>query len=135
MEKYEDIINHAHHISTAHKQMTMYNRAAQFSPFAALTGYDDDVKEAGRIVGKEKLLGEDQIEKLNSTIAWLKEHSKEKPLVKVTYFVPDKRKSGGEYKNEELNVRLVDEVQKFIAFTNNRKISLDLITNIEKLSN
>ncbi len=101
--KYNDIINMPHHVSDKRAHMSCHDRAAQFSPFAALTGYDDSVKEAARITEEKIILTEEQKSMLNTTLHMLLDkihsydNSGKKPLVKVTYFVKDAFKTGGSY--------------------------------------
>lgn len=101
--KYDDIINMPHHSSYKRAHMSLHDRAAQFSPFAALTGYDDSVKEAARITESEIILSEEEKSSLNTTLHFLLDKlgtcgkNDEKPLIKVTYFVKDSYKSGGSY--------------------------------------
>ena len=94
---YDDIINLPHHVSTRHPQMSMYDRAAQFSPFAALTGYDDAIQETGRLTEQKIELDEETLEKLDERFQILQEHLGEQPEVRFTYFKPDERKEGGAY--------------------------------------
>ena len=97
MDKYEDIINLPHHESKNHKRMSMSVRAAIFSPFSALTGYEDAVKETARIVDKKIILGEDVKNKINIELQKILKNIKDKPQVTITYFVKDKNKNGGKY--------------------------------------
>ena len=84
---YDDIINLPHHVSERHPQMSMYNRAAQFAPFAALTGHDSAITEAARLTEAEEELSESDAEVLNRKLAYLQSLD-EKPTISVTYFVP-----------------------------------------------
>ncbi len=93
---YDDIINLPHHVSERHPQMSMYNRAAQFAPFAALTGHDSAITEAARLTEAEEELSESDAEVLNRKLAYLQSLD-EKPTISVTYFVPDDKKEGGSY--------------------------------------
>ena len=95
--KYDDIINLSHHVSSRHPQMPMMNRAAQFSPFAALTGYDDAVRETARLTDEKIELDEYEKEELDRKIQWLGSHLDEHIPVSITYFQPDDRKAGGTY--------------------------------------
>ena len=85
---YDDIINLPHHVSERHPQMSMYNRAAQFAPFAALTGHDSAITEAARLTEAEEELSESDAEVLNRKLAYLQSLD-EKPTISVTYFVRD----------------------------------------------
>lgn len=110
MNKYEDIINLPHHVSKTRKPMSLYNRAAQFAPFAALTGYDDAIKETSRITEQRIELSEELKNMLNQKIKLISENIKLQPKVSITYFVPDNKKSGGVYKTISGNVRRIDEI-------------------------
>ena len=94
---YSDIINLPHHVSTVHPQMSMHQRAAQFSPFAALVGFEDVVEETVRQTASELELDESEKVELDRRIAVVIAHLAEHPVVTVEYFVPDERKDGGEY--------------------------------------
>ena len=96
-QQYNDIIDLPHHISTTRPRMSMLDRAAQFSPFAALTGYDAAIKETGRLTGQRIELTEECRAVLDRKQQVLLENLAEHPEVSVTYFVPDERKSGGAY--------------------------------------
>ena len=97
MSDYSDIINLPHHQSKVHPQMSMHDRAAQFSPFAALTGYEDAVKETARTTEARIELDEQERRELNQRLNDLIAHLAEHPVATITYFVPDERKDGGEY--------------------------------------
>ena len=93
---YDDIIHLPPHVSERHPQMSMYNRAAQFAPFAALTGHNAAITEAARLTEAEQELSESDAEVLNRKLAYLQSLD-EKPTISVTYFVPDDKKEGGSY--------------------------------------
>ncbi|MCD8005221.1 MAG: hypothetical protein LUE91_06155, partial [Oscillospiraceae bacterium] len=94
---YSDIINLPHHVSATRPHMSMHDRAAQFSPFAALTGYDAAVKETARLTDQRAELDDDMKEKLSERINLLQENLAAAPAVEITYFIPDERKEGGAY--------------------------------------
>ena len=98
-KKYGDIIGFPHHVSTVHPQMSIYDRAAQFSPFAALTGHEAAIRETARLTEQEAELDEDKKaelnEKMQELMKYAAEHPTEHPRVSVTYFKPDDRKAGG----------------------------------------
>ena len=94
-EKYGDIIDLPCPTSQSHPRMTMINRAAQFSPFAALTGYDDEVEEKARLTEEKHELTEDEEDYLNKAMISLREKLGERPQVTLVYFCPDEKKSGG----------------------------------------
>ncbi len=98
MSKYDDIINLPHHVSKNHPQMSMHDRAAQFSPFAALVGYDDAVAEAGRQTVARRELDEQEQTELNRRLSFLMAHLADHPEITIEYFIPDNLKAGGEYR-------------------------------------
>ena len=130
MKNYSDIINLEHHVSTKHPQMSLESRAAQFAPFAALTGYDDAVKETARLTDKRIELDEEMKVIINDKLNVLEEHISEKPTATFTYFVTDKKKSGGSYNTITGNVRRIDLVNNVIILTNKKKIIIDDIIGI-----
>ncbi len=127
---YEDIINHPHHVSKSHPQMPMADRAAQFSPFAALTGYDAAIQETGRLTEERITLDEEVQAVLNRKQFLLNAHISDKPEITVTYFVPDERKSGGAYVTVTGNLKRMDETERLLYLTNGQRIRLDDIADI-----
>ena len=112
MSKYDDIINLTRPISK-HPKLSIDSRAAQFAPFAALTGYDEQVKETARITSDKIILDEDALKKINSKLDFISKNISDNILVNITYFVPDKKKSGGKYINIKgvvTKIKLVEEV-------------------------
>lgn len=97
---YDDIIDLPHHVSERHPQMSMYNRAAQFAPFAALTGHDAAITEAARLTDAELELFESDAEVLNRKLAFILQHIKDYILVEIVYFEPDGKKAGGSYRTK-----------------------------------
>ena len=135
MNEYDDIINLPHHQSTKHKQMSNYQRAAQFAPFAALTGYDAAIDETARLTDEKLELSDEQTEFLNQQIQLLTERLSEQPQVGITYFLPDDRKSGGEYVTITGNVRRVDDFNREIVFTDGLTVKIDDVWNIRICEN
>ena len=131
--QYDDIINLPHHTSETRSRMSMTNRAAQFSPFAALTGYDDAVKETARLTESWVELDEGSKMLLNGRLQELKEHLKEQPEVTVTYFRPDARKAGGSYVTITGKVKKINEYERLIIFTDGSFIPIDRIYDITVL--
>ena len=129
--RYDDMIDLPHHVSTKRPQMSLYDRAAQFSAFKALTGYEDCVTEAARLTGERIELDDASLSLLNAKIQILQDEIKTCPEISVTYFVPDKKKAGGEYVTVTGSVRRVDEVERTIIFTDKRIIQIDDIINME----
>jgi len=111
--------------------MSMTARAAQFSPFAALTGHDAAIKETARLTDKKLTLSEDEQRELNERLQILTEQSCEKPLISVSYFIPDENKSGGRYEIYSGNIRKVDDGEFCIIFTDGTKIAISDIYSIE----
>lgn len=133
MNGYDDIINMPHHVSTTHPQMSMHDRAAQFSPFAALTGHGDAVKETARLTDEKLELTEDEISALNQKLNFLTEHAEDRPEITIEYFVPDERKSGGAYITVTGNFRWIDEYSQSIIMTHGEEIPIENIYMIKLL--
>ena len=131
MEKYEDIIHLPHHVSSKRPQMPMIDRAAQFSPFAALTGYDDAISETGRLTDEKIDLSEEEKEVLDRKQQFLLEKIDERPALTVTYFVPDAKKSGGAYVTKSGNLKKIDAIERWMQLTDGTKIPLDDVADIE----
>lgn len=127
---YKDIINNPHHTSKTRKRMSHSNRAAQFAPFAALTGYDASIYEAARITENRIELNDKEIDVLNMKLNFLKEHIKEQPEIKVTYFLPDTKKDGGAYVEYSGTIRNIDETQKIIITSDRTKIAIEMILDL-----
>ena len=130
-DKYDDIINMPHHTSSTRPRMSMHDRAAQFSPFAALTGYDEDVLEAARLTDTRSELTEDEKSVLNGKLQAILECLDLSPNVCITYFVDDTRKSGGRYVTVSGTVRQIDEYQGRLIMSDKTSISIDRIRNID----
>ncbi len=128
---YSDIINLSHHRSPKRQPMSQEMRAAQFAPFAALTGYDESISETARLTSKKIEPDDETAERLNETLVLLSEKIKSRPTVKVCYFVPDGLKQGGKYVCETGNLRVIDTFNRLLVFTNGMKINIDDILNIE----
>ena len=128
---YDDIINLPHHISKTRPQMSMKDRAAQFSPFAALTGYDAAIKETGRLTDEKIELDEEALSNLNMKFQILFERLDEQPDIAITYFKPDETKSGGAYLTTTDKIKKVDEYERIITTANGTKIPMDDVTNLE----
>ena len=127
---YDDIIDQPHHVSERHPQMSMYNRAAQFAPFAALTGHNAAITEVARLTEAEQELSESDAEVLNRKLAYL--HSlDEKPTISVTYFVPDDMKEGGSYHTATGIVKSVETDKGVLQFENGTGILVIRIKDID----
>ena len=103
--------------------MSMHDRAAQFSPFAALVGYDDAVAETAGLEGDRIELTEDEMNELNTTLNRLLDSLDEQPQISVTYFVPDEKKSGGRYVEKQGVVRIFDSYSQELVFTDGVRIA------------
>ncbi len=129
--RYDDIIHLPHPEPTTRPRMAMENRAAQFSPFAALTGFGAAINEAGRETEEKLELSEDTIDMINARLAVIGQHIKEKPSVAVTYFLPDKKKPGGKYVTVSGNVEKLDGMKCAIIMTNGTKIPIGDVRYID----
>lgn len=118
---YEDIVNLPPHISMKYPQATMADRAARFSPFAAITGYEDMVLEAARVTEEKIDLDEGTKAMLNEKLQMIIEFLDERPIVTITYFVPDKKKAGGTYVNFTDTVKCVDEYERIVLMMDGKK--------------
>lgn len=130
MGKYRDIIFMPRPVSQGHRPMSQLNRAAQFAPFAALTGYEDAVREEGRRTESRLELDEDRQNRLNGIIMRLSECD-DRPFLQVTYFCPDKNKSGGEYVTLSGNFRRIEEESLELIFVDGRRVPVLDIFDIE----
>lgn len=128
--RYDDILDLPHHISATRPHMSMADRAAQFSPFAALTGYDAAIRETGRLTDMETELTEDALDTLDQKLRSLTECSHEKPGVCITYFQPDSRKAGGKYVTVSGTIKKIDPVDRLLRMTNGTTIQMDHIVDI-----
>ena len=130
MESYEDIINFPHFEPKYHPRMDAYSRAAQFAPFKALIGYEDDIKETSRLTNKKIEISEDKKKQMNENLFFLKENIKEKWIVTLTYFVPDSKKEGGIYQEYEGIIKAINETNHTLIFTSGKKIQFDDVYQI-----
>ena len=130
MDKYDDIINLPHHQSKNRPHMSMADRAAQFSPFAALTGYDEAVKETARLTDRKQELSEEDMAALSAKMALLKERISKQPEVTVTYFIPDGKKVGGAYSTICGKVKRIDDFERTLTLTNQTIVPLDDIADM-----
>lgn len=130
-ELYADIINLPHHELTTRQRMPRINRAASFAPFAALTGYDDAVRETARLTSERIELDEGTKEILNNKLRIALDKAGEQPEISITYFLPDKKKSGGAYVTVKAVIRRIDEYERLVIFTDKSSIPIDDIYEIE----
>lgn len=130
-DPYDDIIDLPHHVSDKRPQMPMWDRAAQFSPFAALTGYDDAVAETARLTNDKLELDESAQATLDLKQHHLMDAISEQPKITVTYFKLDERKAGGKYLTVSGELKRIDEFERLLILTSGQQISFDSIYDIE----
>ena len=129
--RYDEIINLPHHVSKTRPQMPMSDRAAQFAPFAALTGYDSAIKETGRLTAERIELDEEALTALDRKYQLLMDALNEEPEIEITYFKPDERKSGGEYVTATGAVKKIDDFERRITMQDGVKILMDDVLSID----
>ena len=128
---YDDIINLPHHISTTRPHMTVIDRAAQFSPFAALTGYDSAIKETSRQTDAKVKLDEYVRDALSDRLQILAFRIKEHPEIAITYFQPDEKKNGGAYVTAVSSAKKIDKYERVVVMTDGTAIPIDEIISID----
>ncbi len=134
--RYDDIIHLPHHVSTVHAPMPVAERAAQFSPFAALTGFEDAIRETGRLTDSRAELEEDArvfLDEKLERLQMLQMPGGETPEVAVTYFQPDERKDGGAYVTVTGQLKRVDVCERMLIFKGGERIGMDKIVEIEEV--
>ena len=131
--KYDDIIELPHPVSKKHPQMSIHDRAAQFSAFAALTGHKAAIQETERLVDKKIELDENEIQLLNEKLAMVYELLDQHPEVEVTYFIKDSRKDGGKYVTVEGGVKKIDVYHQLLIFEDGTEVLVDNISEIVML--
>lgn len=131
LHNYDDIIDLPHHVSPNRRRMSNLERGAQFSPFAALTGYEAAVEEAARSTDGKKELTEEMKAIIDAKIQAISEHPDAEPQVTITYFKPDERKEGGAYVRVTGAVKELDRIGKTIVLTGNTRIPMEQIREIE----
>ena len=130
MNKYQDILYLAKPVSKVHPPMSKSIRAAQFSPFAALTGYEEAVQETARLTANKITLSDDQIQLLNSVLNEIAQQLPESPYVQITYFEPDKRKQGGSYQRVFGFIKTIDDVYGVVIMKGYTRIPIQQIVHI-----
>ena len=131
MRNYENIRNHERYQLKHHTPMSLESRAAQFAPFAALVGYDEEIGDAARSTDGREELSEDAIDALNQAFQKLLEHEEERPLVMVIYFQPDAKKDGGRYMTYTGNFRFYDAEKRVMKFVDGMVIGVEQMCRIE----
>lgn len=135
--KYDDIIDLPHHVSATHPQMSLIDRAAQFSPFAALTGHDAAIKETQRLTDEWMELNEDRKELLDEKLQMIRESlangkgGQDIPEIMFTYFQPDEKKSGGAYISIQGKVKKIDEYGHQVILEDGTVLTIEYIVDIE----
>ena len=129
--KYDDIIDLPHPTSQNHPRMSLYDRAAQFSPFAALTGHSAAIAETGRLTDRRVELDEYEMARVDAELQRLQELLPGRPTASITYFVPDERKDGGSYQTVTGEVKRIDAVAGMIQMTDRREIPIKDVFSVE----
>lgn len=129
--KYDKIMGLPHHVSKTRPQMPMSDRAAQFAPFAALTGYDSAIKETGRLTDERIELDVETLSALDMKYQLLMEALDEAPEVTITYFQPDERKAGGKYVSAVGAVKKIDDFERRITMRDGTRIPTDDVLSID----
>lgn len=128
---YDDIINLPHHVSSTRHHMTAIDRAAQFSPFAALTGYGAAIKETARLTDERIKLDGYMKDVLSDRLQIIADRNKEHPEIAITYFQPDTKKNGGAYVTAISTVKKIDEYERVVVMTDGTVIPIDEIISID----
>lgn len=128
---YDDIIDLPRHVSKVHPQMSISDRAAQFAPFSALTGYKDAIIEVDRYTQEFIELDDSEKEVIGQKLYILNEHKKENIQIEITYFEPDKKKKGGIYKKVQSVFKCYDVLKDMIVLENNVKILVKYIIELK----
>lgn len=130
-DNYDDIIHLPRHVSKRHPQMSLYNRAAQFAPFAALTGYGAAIAETARQTSPKIEMMEDDRQLMDRKLSILSSHLEEEPTISITFFQPDGRKEGGHYLTTTGIVKTIRTNERIIIMKDRKKISIDAIVGLE----
>ncbi|MBR2704946.1 MAG: hypothetical protein IKE91_05705 [Clostridia bacterium] len=131
IEKYIDIINMPHHVSKNHPHMSKYERAAQFAPFAALSGYEDIIKEEGRLTDNRVEINEEAKFILDRKMQILMNAIDKRPFISITYFVPDEKKAGGEYVTIDENIKKIDVLKQIMVTEKDTIIPVNEIVDMQ----
>lgn len=131
MGAYDDIIDLPHHVSKKHPQMSRQDRAAQFSPFAALTGHNEAIKETQRLTQQRIELDEYEKGRINAKLQMIQNKIEQHPQITVTYFEPDYKKDGGEYRTVTDSIKKIDGNQQRLILENEEEIWIENILSIQ----
>ena len=129
--RYEDIINLSHHQSVKHAHMSLHDRAAQFAPFAALSGHEEAIEETARLTENRRILDEMEIQRINDRLCELAQHLSEKLPVSITYFKPDCRKCGGAYLTDTGTIKKIDSDRKVVVMDSGVEIAMEAINEVK----
>ena len=129
--KYDDIINLPHHVSAKRPQMSRSARAAQFAPFAALVGLDDEMEETARLTDAKPELEEAEKEKINRVLLEIRNNPQKDTAIELTFFRPDGRKDGGAIITRPCTVRRIDEIQRKLILIDRSEIEIDNILSMK----
>ena len=129
--RYDDIIDLPRFVSRARKHMSNHDRAAQFAPFDALTGYSEAIDETGRTTENEVVLGESEIRELDLKFRMIYRNIAQNPKLKIRYFVPDLSKDGGRYLEEEVTAAKIDLNRRLLISADRRQFDLDYIIDVD----
>ena len=127
---YDDIIHLSRPVSKKHPPMPMTKRAAQFLPFAALSGFEGEIAEAARLTEAARSLGEDALAALDEQLTLLRQRLPDQPQITITRFVPDEKMAGGHYETLKGQVRRLDEIDRALILTDGTKVDLDAIVEL-----
>lgn len=131
MKDYSDIIDLPHHVSEKHPRMSLYDRAAQFSPFSALSGYESEIAETGRFIEERVHLDEQKKRELDSRMQEI--ITKDSRRIRVFFFIPDERKEGGSYKEIEADINRIDAYKRIIVLSSGDRLPFEDIIDIESI--
>lgn len=131
IHKYDDIINLPHHVSSTRPHMSIEERAAQFSPFAALTGHEDAIKETARQTEREIILDENELEILDEKLKAILSDKSDNKNIKVVYYVPDENKNGGKYVECSGRVKKMNEYRHVLVMEDGTEINVGRIADIQ----
>ena len=130
--KYDDIINMEYHKSTNRPHMSLHDRAAQFAPFAALTGHEEAIEETARLTDEKIILDEVAKETISRNLYEISMNLDKKWNVSITYFKPDRLKEGGVYLTDVGTVKKIDQVEKLVVMDNGMKLNIEAIVGINR---
>lgn len=131
--RYDDIINLPHHVSATHPQMSRQDRAAQFAPFAALSGHGEAIRETARLTQRREELDENRMQELDQRLRQLQKRLPQRPRIRVTYFVPDEKKCGGAYVTVSGVLKQIDIYKRMLMMETGALIPMDEIYEIEEM--